>query len=233
MISEDELGVVESFGKFSRVVRPGPLALNMACGVATESLRSRVTTRITQHVVRSETKTKDNVFCVMDVSVQYRLNLVSREESAVQSVYKVADFRQLMTEQVQDHVRTKLSKLDLDRAFLMRHELQADMAAHLGARVAEYGYEVVKVLITHFAPARAVAEEMNNIYTQTLKKQVTAVQADTRKMVQVILAEADSERKELVGKGVSLMRRVYLHGMEECLDDFVKVATPSRPILPR
>lgn len=91
------------------------------------------------------------------------------------------------------------------------------------AKVSQYGFVVIRALVTDFMPARGVVEQMNNIYTQALQKQVTAVRASTQKMVQVIHAEAESERKELLGKGLSLMRRAYLHGIQECLDDFVKV----------
>jgi len=92
------------------------------------------------------------------------------------------------------------------------------------AQVSQYGFVVIRALVTDFMPARGVVDQMNNIYTQALQKQVTAVRASTQKMVQVIHAEAESECRELLGKGLSLMRRAYLHGIQECLDDFVKVS---------
>ena len=50
MIAEDELGVVESFGKFSRIVHPGPVTLSRPCGVTAETLRTRIDTRLRQQV---------------------------------------------------------------------------------------------------------------------------------------------------------------------------------------
>jgi hypothetical protein len=145
----------------------------------------------------------------------------------------VDDFGRLLDEQVHDMVRTKLAKVDLDHAFLLRHDLQQEVEARLGAVVHEYGFVVVKALVTHFMPAATVVATMSNIYTQALQKQVTAVVADTRKMTQVIMAEAESERKELLGKGTSLMRRAYLDGMQQCLDDFVVVSPVPTDADPR
>ena len=77
--------------------------------------------------------------------------------------------------------------------------------------------------MTNFTPDAKVMASMNDIYAQTLGKQVSATVADTNKMVQVILAEAESTRKELLGKGVSLMRQAYLDGVQSSLDEFVQV----------
>jgi len=261
-VAEDELGVVELLGKFQRVASPGPMLLLSPCCCEAETLRVRVSTRVKQLVVKSETKTKDNVFCVVEVSVQYQVDMreegvdldgpdlmvknevasdlsagagavLSRRrrvgpstakaaESAKSAAYKVDNFEQLLTDQVNDIVRAKLSRVELDQAFLLRSDLQDEVMSVVGSRVQEYGYNVVKALVTNFRPDQNVVNNMNEIYTQNLKKQVAVQVAETKKMVEVILAEAESDRKELLGKGVSLMRQAYLVGMQECLDEFVK-----------
>lgn len=149
------------------------MTINSPFGCPTEMLKARVSTRIGQHVVKCETKTKDNVFCHAEVTVQYRLNQASLDESAVNSVYKIQNFAQFVTTSVQDIVRTKLSKFTLDQCFAMKHELTSEVEARLGELVREFGYVVEHALITSFMPSHAVVTEMNNIYTQTLLKQVS------------------------------------------------------------
>jgi hypothetical protein len=78
------------------------------------------------------------------------------------------------------------------------------------------------VLLVRFVPAQSVADEMNAIYTEALRRQSQEQVALARKDVQYILTTAEAERKALLGQGVSLMRRAYLSGMQECLDAFVE-----------
>jgi len=85
--------------------------------------------------VRGETKTKDNIFCTVEVSIQYRLDMTRADESAVSSVYKVENFSKLLSEQVHDILRTKLSRVDLDHAFHMHNDLQADVENRLADEV--------------------------------------------------------------------------------------------------
>jgi hypothetical protein len=179
--------------------------------------------RVQQRTVKCETKTKDSVFCTVEVTVQFCVNPAARDESAVSATYKVEDFNQLLTDQIQDIVRQKLSKLDLDKAFLMRTDLQQEVEGKVGDAVSDYGYVIVKALVTNFRPAQAVVNEMNGIYIQTLGKVVSGTVADTRKMYQVMMAEAESDVRQLRGLGVSLMRKAYLLGIRECLEDFVEV----------
>ena len=86
-------------------------------------------------IVRGETKTKDNIFCIVEVSILYRLDMKHADESAAASVYKVENFSKLLSEQVHDIVRTKLSRVDLDHAFHMHNDLQADVEQRLAAEV--------------------------------------------------------------------------------------------------
>jgi len=224
MVAEDEIGIVEGFGKFLHVAHPGPIVLESPCNVDTQSIRRRVDTRVNQQTVKCETKTKDSVFCTVEVTVQFQINPANRDEAAVSATYKVENFRQLLEDQIQDIVRQKLSKLELDRAFVMKTDLQGEVETKVGEAINEYGYVIVKALVTNFRPAQAVVNEMNNIYTQKLGKVVSGTQADTRKMVEVMMAEAEAERKQLRGLGVSLMRQAYLLGIRQCLDDFVEVS---------
>jgi len=224
VVREDQLGVVESFGKFRRIAQPGPVLLDSPCGAPLEAIRTFIDLRVNQLVVRCETKTKDSVFCTVEVTVQFTVNPADREQAAVSAAYKIENFQQLLSDQVQDIVRQKLSKLELDKAFAARTDLQREVETVVGAAVLEYGYVIVKALVTNLRPAQAVVDEMNGIYTAVLQKQVSATVAETGKMVAVVLAGADAERRQLLGLGVSMMRRAYLRGMQQCLDDFVEAS---------
>jgi regulator of protease activity HflC (stomatin/prohibitin superfamily) len=69
IISTAEVGVIETWGKYSRLVKPG---LNVVfCPM--EEMVGRLSFRVQQLDVRVETKTLDNVFITAVVSVQYQI----------------------------------------------------------------------------------------------------------------------------------------------------------------
>lgn len=70
-VSTSEVGIIESFGKFARVVDAGCFFL--CCPV--EYLAARISLRVQELNVSLETKTKDNVFVTVHVSVQYQVGL--------------------------------------------------------------------------------------------------------------------------------------------------------------
>jgi len=305
VLEEDELGVVERFNKFQRVVAPGPMLLEQPLGIAVETLRRRVSLRTRRVVVNCETKTKDNVFCKLEALVSYRLRgqeafLAARQQSsgnsglaamaasadsittggdastadaaastaatsaeaqpngggvelapvtsassnslssrhdrhaaytaafeevteaAKEATYKIEDYEGLITTVTNDVIRGFLATMPLDRAFLASEEVVSAVQTRLNRDdVLEFGYECSAVLLVRFTPAQKVADEMNNIYTQALKRQSQEQVALARKEVQYILSSGEAERKHLQGQGVSLMRSAYLQGMQECLDNFV------------
>ena len=69
VISTAEVGVVESWGKFSRLVQPGLSVVLWPM----ETLVGKLSFRVQQLNVRVETKTLDNVFITAVVSVQYQI----------------------------------------------------------------------------------------------------------------------------------------------------------------
>lgn len=283
VVDEDEVGIVERFNKFDRVVAPGPILLEQPLGIAVETLRRRVSLRTRRVVVDCESKTKDNVFCRLELLVSYRLRgqdafFAARDgggdaaaadagetgatsdaelsagtsrrngaarghrvrpadyaaafaqlgDAAQEATYKIEDFEGLVKTVASDVVRAFLATVSLDRAFLASDEVATAVHARLARDVAEFGYECRGVLLVRFAPAQSVANEMNDIYTQALKRQSQEQVALARKDVQYILSTADAARKHLRGQGVSLMRRAYLSGMQECLDAFVGAFSGAR-----
>ena len=75
-------GIVERFGKYNRIARPGLQFLVPWC----ETVRF-IDLQVRQAVVNVETKTKDNVFVTIPVSVQYQVV----EAKVFDAYYKLSD----------------------------------------------------------------------------------------------------------------------------------------------
>jgi regulator of protease activity HflC (stomatin/prohibitin superfamily) len=69
-VETGEVGIVERNCKYNRLALPGCLLMCWPF----ESLKSRVSLRIMQLDIRAETKTKDNVFVMVYISIQYQVS---------------------------------------------------------------------------------------------------------------------------------------------------------------
>src|ERR1700687_3855511 len=82
-VNTAEVAIVTRFGKFLRVANPG---LNWKWPLI-DSVTGRVSLRVNQITLTMETKTKDNVFVTIPISVQNRV----RPEKAFAAFYKLSD----------------------------------------------------------------------------------------------------------------------------------------------
>ena len=87
--------------------------------------------RVQQLNVQCETKTKDNVFVVTRIAVQYEVH----REDAYQAYYKLTDPRGQITSYVFDVVRSYIPRIDLDDVFTTKEEIAQVCARELCARV--------------------------------------------------------------------------------------------------
>jgi regulator of protease activity HflC (stomatin/prohibitin superfamily) len=82
-VSTAQVAIVTRFGKFLRAAEPG---LNWKVPFI-DQVAGRVSLRVNQITLTMETKTKDNVFVTIPISVQNRV----RPEKVYDAYYKLAD----------------------------------------------------------------------------------------------------------------------------------------------
>jgi len=68
-VEEAKVGIVESFGKYDRVIYPGCRALNPC----SENVIGSLSLKVIQHNVDIETRTKDNVFVTIKLAVRVKV----------------------------------------------------------------------------------------------------------------------------------------------------------------
>uniref|UniRef100_A0A7S1V9W2 Band 7 domain-containing protein n=1 Tax=Grammatophora oceanica TaxID=210454 RepID=A0A7S1V9W2_9STRA len=211
-VSTAEVGVVERFGKFSRLVQPG---LNcVVCPV--EVLVGRLSFRVQQLDVRVETKTLDNVFITAVVSVQYQI----LREKVYDAFYALTNPTQQITAHVYDVVRSELPLLELDAVFEAKEELALAVKNALSETMGAYGYQILQTLITDLDPDNRVKAAMNEINSSKRLKFAVAERAEGDKILQVKAAEAESEAKYLSGVGVAKQRKAIVDGLKNSIVDF-------------
>jgi regulator of protease activity HflC (stomatin/prohibitin superfamily) len=211
-ISTSEVGVIETWGKFSRLAQPG-LSF-VICPM--DQLVGRLSYRVQQIDVRVETKTLDNVFLTAVVSVQYQV----LKENAFEAYYALTNPAQQITAHVYDVMRATLPTLELDAAFEAKEELATSVKAALTDSFTSYGYQILQTLITDLDPDQRVKNAMNEINSSKRLKFAVAERAEGDKILQVKSAEAGAEALYLSGVGVSRQRKAIVDGLRSSIVEF-------------
>jgi regulator of protease activity HflC (stomatin/prohibitin superfamily) len=180
------------------------------------NVRGYLSLRVKQLNVDVETKTKDNVFIRVTVSVQYKIISTKAKEA----FYKLTDPASQITSYVFDSVRATCPKLELDEAFASKEEVAHGVKNHLSHEMASFGYEIVQTLVTDLTPNDKVKASMNEINANRRLKEAAQHKAEAEKISVVKAAEADAESKYLSGLGVAKQRKAIVSGLQSSVKEF-------------
>jgi len=213
IISTGEMGIVESFGRFSRLADAGLGCLNPCM---CEIYAGKVSLRIQELNVTLESKTRDNVFVTVHVSVQYQ----AIKEKIYEAYYVLSDHSQQMRAYIFDVVRAALCGMTLDYAFASRDEISQSLKLHLSEVMTTYGYAILNALVLDLAPATRVRDAMNEINASKRLKEAAYQKAEGDKIVKVKRAEAEAESMYLSGVGVARQRKAIMDGLRDNVMEF-------------
>jgi regulator of protease activity HflC (stomatin/prohibitin superfamily) len=214
-------GVVQRLGKFSRIAAPG---LNFKMPYI-DSVVAKISLQVQQMDVKVETKTKDNVFVQIPISVQYNV----MPDKVYDAFYKLSDPVKQIESFIYNVILGHVPKLTLDETFDQQSQIAIDVKNSLDASMAEFGYTIVKSLITDIVPDEKVKAAMNDINAAAREREATVSRAETEKLLLVKKAEADAESKRLQGEGIANQRKAIIEGLRESIAGFsnsVEGATP-------
>lgn len=215
IIPQQTMGLIERLGKFNRVLGPG---LNFKIPII-ERVSGRESIRIRQLDVPVETKTQDNVFVNLGVSIQF----LAISEKIFDAFYKLTDVNQQITSYVYDVVRAEVPKKTLDEVFESKDIIAQTIKAELSESMDDFGYSIVNSLITDIDPALNVKEAMNQINATARLRVAAQNEAEADKIRQVKHAEAEAESKKLQGKGVAEQRAAIIEGFKASINDLKEV----------
>jgi regulator of protease activity HflC (stomatin/prohibitin superfamily) len=216
-----QVAIVQRLGKFARVAGPG---LNWKTPFL-ETVVQRLSMKVQQFEVQVETKTQDNVFVQIPVSIQYKII----PEGVESAFYKLSDPVKQIESMVYNVVLGHVPKMKLDDTFLNQADIASDLRDNLDASMKEYGYSIVKVLISDIVPDPKVKAAMNDINAAQREREATVSRAETNKLLLVKQAEAEAESKRLQGEGIANQRKAIIAGLKDSVEDFAKTVPGSTP----
>ena len=212
IVPEKKAKVIQRLGKFKRIAFSG-LSFKIPF---VDSVAGIVNLRVQQLDVHVETKTSDNVFVNMQASVQYKVIRAKTKDS----FYSLEDSRRQISSFIFDVIRAEVPKLELDHVFSRKDDIAVAVNQSLSASMDDYGFEIIKTLITDIDPDANVKESMNRINAAKRDKEAIKQEAEASKIRIVKEAEADAESKRLQGEGVAAQRIAIVKGFKESIEDF-------------
>ena len=220
VVKQQTSAIIERFGKFIAIRKPG---LHFKIPVI-DKISGRVSLRILQLDVIVETKTKDDVFVKLKVSVQYKI----LPENVYDAFYKLDFPQDQITSYVFDVVRAVVPKMRLDDVFEKKDEIANAVKGELNDAMVNYGYDIIKALVTDIDPDSEVKTAMNRINAAERQKIAAQYEGDAARILIVEKAKAEAESKRLQGQGIADQRREIARGLEESVDVLNNVGINSQ-----
>ena len=207
IVKQQSAAVIERFGKFVSTRHSG---LQLKIPVI-DRVAGRLSLRIQQLDVVIETKTKDDVFVKVKVSVQYKVI----KDKVYDAFYKLDFPEDQITSYVFDVVRAEVPKMILDDVFEKKDDIAIAVKGELNDAMLDYGFDIIKTLVTDIDPDQQVKESMNRINASEREKMAAQFEGDAQRILIVERAKAEAESKRLQGQGIADQRREIARGLED------------------
>ncbi|MDX1602276.1 MAG: SPFH domain-containing protein [Salinimicrobium sediminis] len=219
-VKQQTAAILERFGRFQRISNSG---LHFKVPVI-DQIAGRINLKVQQLDVLVETKTKDDVFVKLKISVQFQVI----QARVYDAFYKLENSHDQITSYVFDVVRAEVPKMKLDDVFERKDDIAIAVKRELNEAMEEYGYDIIKTLVTDIDPDVQVKAAMNRINASEREKVAAEYEAEAERIKIVAKARAEAESKRLQGQGIADQRREIARGLEESVDVLNNVGINSQ-----
>lgn len=220
VVKQQTAAIVERFGKFQSIRHSG-LQLKIPL---VDRISGRLSLKIQQLDVIVETKTLDDVFVRLKISVQYKVI----RDKVYEAFYKLDYPHDQITSYVFDVVRAEVPKMKLDDVFVKKDDIAIAVKTELNDAMMVFGYDIIKTLVTDIDPDAQVKQAMNRINASEREKIAAQFEGDAARILIVEKAKAEAESKRLQGQGIADQRREIARGLEESVEVLNKVGINSQ-----
>ena len=210
VVRQQSVAIVERFGRYQKIATSG---IHMRLPFGIDKIAARIQLRLLQSEIVVETKTKYNVFVMMNVATQYRVN----EQNVTDAYYKLMRPEAQIKSYIEDALRSSVPKLTLDELFEKKDEIALEVQHQVAEEMTTYGYIIVKTLITKVEPDAEVKQSMNEINAAQRKRVAAQELAEADKIKIVTAAEAEAEKDRLHGVGIAQQRKAIVDGLAESI----------------
>lgn len=223
VVPQQNVYIIERLGKYHKLSTAG---LHFKLPLV-DVIASKLSLRILQIDNRVTTKTKDNVFVELDVSVQYRVD----ENNIAAAYYELSNPVEQINAYIEDTIRNAVPNLNLDEAFVQKDDIANSVQQTLQEAMGKFGFVIINTLITDIEPDETVKNAMNSINEAQRKREAAKELAEADKITVVVKAEAQAEQARLQGEGVANQRKAIVNGLAESVREMKKSGLDEREVM--
>jgi regulator of protease activity HflC (stomatin/prohibitin superfamily) len=223
IVKSQTAAIIERLGKYNATAHEG---LNFKLPFL-DRIVVRRNLKIVQQDIEVETKTKDNVFVRTKVSVQYQII----RDKVHDSYYRLSDPIAQIESYIFDVVRSEIPKLSLDDVFVSKDTVALAVKESLEESMDDFGFMIIKTLITDIDPDEKVKQSMNEINAAERLRDAAMAKAEAEKIGIVMQAEAHAESKRLQGMGMANQRKEIAAGLKTSIEDLKQSGINNEEVL--
>jgi regulator of protease activity HflC (stomatin/prohibitin superfamily) len=193
IINQGTEALVERLGRYHRKLKPG---LNFIVPVLDYIvLRDSVREQILD-VAKQGAITRDNVSLEVDAVVYWRILELELTYYAIENV------EQAIEELVITTLRSEIGKMEFERTFSSRDELNRALLSQLDEATEPWGVKVTRVEVQEITPPEEVRRSMQLQQAAELKRRATVLEAQGEQEAAIKRAQATVESIEMLSKAL-------------------------------
>jgi regulator of protease activity HflC (stomatin/prohibitin superfamily) len=209
LVRTSETAIVERFYKAVRIAPPGlrfkwPL-IERVHRVSNRQQESKFVFR--------KVPNSDNVFCDLHLSIQWRI----KPQDSMKALYAFADPEGQMQSYVDNIAKSQIRTMTMNELLQSTDEITQRVSKELEKKLSESGITLVDTLIRSVDPDDRVRDAMNSVFAAEKQKEAAEHEAQAEWIRQVRSAEADKERRRLIGEGIAQQREAIFKGYGEAM----------------
>lgn len=217
VVQEDELVVINQFGKVERIINEPGLYFKLPIVQTTNSLTKKLLNYEVQPI-NAFSRDKKNI-----IITNYAVWKINEPQSFISNVQTIGSAEALIDSTVYSVVREKCSELSYDEIITgtaKGADYNDQIAAEVRSRLQGKGMEIVDVMLKRtelpageeeaaYAKIKAEREKMAKQYVSMAENEASLVKADADKQAKIMLSEAYAASEEIKGKADAEAAKVY------------------------
>lgn len=207
-VPQQESWVVERFGKFHSILKPG---LNILMPVIDEIKYVHSLKETVIEVPSQSGITMDNVTIQMD-SVVYL-----RTEDPYKASYGVEDPYYAISQLAQTTMRSIIGKLSLDTVFKERENINTAMVAALNDASSPWGLTCLRCEIRDISLPDRVVEDMQRQVSAERKKRASVLESEGKREAAINVAEGQKQSVILTSEAARLQKKNEAEGEAQAI----------------
>ena len=217
--AQQQEALITRFGKHIRTIEEPGLQFKIPF---IDKVAARIGRDVVQATETLETKTKDDLFVQLPISIQYEVS------DSTLFFFKNRNAAANMMKSVSAAVRTATAGKDFQELYTDRDEISTAVIDHVKDQVAEFGINLRRIIIDEPSAPAEVQAAFNDVRASERLKEAARNKADAEKITKIAESEAAAIAQKNAGQGAADFRKAIFEGYKAQIDELTSDGKMSR-----